>query len=222
MAENFGVCGIPEALSDTAAATLARWSKTLVTWTLPSPLPQYTHDRMKEIAEEAMRNWEDCCGIELRYADRYADITLGIGLIDGPGKVLAWSELPNGSDSPLRQRYDTGEDWDDAMALGVIAHEGGHALGLPHGPQGALLAPYFNRDVLKPQEWDRRQMVARYGPPRHTPPPPPSPTDPTAPDKPLVLDLYFADGGKVTQQIVGAQIVGAERAVLHGYKVLPL
>jgi hypothetical protein len=220
MADNFGVCGIPEALSDVAAATLARWTKTLVTWTLPSPLPQYTHDRMKEIADEAMRNWMACCGIELKYVDRYADVTLGVGFIDGPGRTLAWSELPNGSDNPLRQRYDTGEsNWDDAMVLGVVAHEFGHALGLPHGPTGALLAPFFTRDVLTPQDWDKRQMVARYGPPQNSPPPPPPPPrpDPNPTAKPVKMDIYFGSGGKVTQEILDA-----ERIVLHGYKVLPL
>lgn len=210
------LCGVPEHQLNEAAARMARWTKRRVSWTVTGLIPPFTREALLPIYAAACRQWSEVCGLELVYTDGAsgADIVMGSGFIDGPGKVLAWSELPDGSDRPLQQRYDTHESWDETMALGVACHELGHAIGLSHGPTGALMAPYFTRSVLRPQDWDRRQVVDRYGPPAGTP----SPTPPTPPGASKVrIEIAFVGAAAVTQEIVNAS-----KITIPGYKVIPL
>jgi hypothetical protein len=49
------------------------------------------------------------------------------------------------------------------MAVSVICHELGHALGLPHLNAGNLMAPYYDPDVTAPQKGDIEEIVKLYG-----------------------------------------------------------
>lgn len=99
------------------------------------------------------------------------DVVLRACQIDGRGSVLAWSELPCPWRPPVQQCYDVREAWSwgrepetgKVWLPLVIAHELGHAVGLPHGPSGNIMAPSYGQMSVQPGEWDRRELVARYG-----------------------------------------------------------
>lgn len=193
-------CSLPEFL--TAEAGLAAWRKRELRWCITGTLPGLTLDQQALVYQTAWGWWMGVCGIRaVRVNDaRQADIRMGAGQIDGSGKTLAWSELPNGSDGPLRQMYDTGERWSAALVRrdltnGFIplvvtsAHEIGHALGLGHSQdEQALMYPSLNLDAWKPQAWDIREVLARYGAP--APRKPDDTPTPTTPQEALVLRLF--------------------------------
>jgi hypothetical protein len=91
--------------------------------------------------------------------------------IDGSGKVLAWSEFPCPWNPPINQRYDSSEPYHTALGSGngislplLVAHEIGHALGLGHGPQGNVMAPYLDDTLTHLGPWDLQEILARYDP----------------------------------------------------------
>lgn len=220
MIELFGHCGCPDYLLAQAAEAVAKWSRNSVTWTITGALPGYAIDKLRPLYAKAWANLMAVCGVQLRYTEGPADITMGSGWIDGPNGTLAWSELPPGDDRPLQQRYDTGEQWDDAMIVGVAGHEGCHALGLPHGPAGALMAPYFNRKIVTPQDWDIAELRKRYGPP-----PSPGPGTPPADPGNIVIEI---SGTEPTVEAISAKNLALRvprveglRIRIPGYKVVP-
>lgn len=177
MADIFGVCGCTDFSLLAAEDTVARWGRTSITWTITGLLPGYTRERLKTVYTKAWQQWMDVCGLTVHYTDGPADVNMGSGMIDGQNGTLAWSELPNGSDNPLNQKYDTAEQWDDVMVLAVATHETGHAIGLSHLSAGNLLAPYYSRSITAPQSGDIAEAVKRYGKSN----PRPNPTDPPPP-----------------------------------------
>jgi matrix metalloproteinase-14 (membrane-inserted) len=95
-----------------------------------------------------------------------ADVVIGTGAgpasnFDGPGGVLAWAYMPDGSDRQLQLRFDQAESWTASAAergtalLNVATHEVGHALGLTHSAiNTALMAPFYSAAVAAPQPSD--------------------------------------------------------------------
>jgi hypothetical protein len=63
----------------------------------------------------------------------------------------------------LDQMFDEAEEWSFDMAVAVICHELGHALGLAHLGKGNLMAPYYDPNVSTPQKGDIAEMIALYG-----------------------------------------------------------
>jgi hypothetical protein len=127
----------------------------------------------------AIQSWADVCGITPTVGDSSPNVWATGQPIDGPGKVLAWSELPCGmtQQDSCEQRYDSREPWTtygENYLQEVMAHEIGHALGLDHDAAGTLMAPYATGKVVKPTAADIAQVQARYGK-RATPTPIPTP-----------------------------------------------
>lgn len=137
----------------------------------------------------ALKSWEDVCGIEFVEAEARsnANIYVTAGRIDVAGMTLAWSHLPCGfsMQDQATQRYDTadrGGVYRVALsAQEVIAHEFGHAIGIPHLSRGNLMQPTAAGNIITPKRDDTTEGVARYGPPRGRPAPPPPTTPPPKP-----------------------------------------
>ncbi len=111
-----------------------------------------------------------------------ADVTITFVAMDGPQGILAQSELPPtpGFAGKLSQEFDTQEAWVDQDsptspaaidAQRVLAHEIGHALGLPHlQAPGNLMNPIYSTVIRTPQSGDAAAIQVLYGPPQHNPP----------------------------------------------------
>ena len=130
--------------------------------------------------EEAFNGWSEVCNMKFRrvVGRGNANIIIDIGSgpeehFDGPGGTLAWAYLPprpnfNGQ---LLMRFDTKETWitdpkeRGCLLLNVAAHEIGHILGLNHSEiDGALMAPYYNSEIGRPQEHDDIPRIQKlYG-----------------------------------------------------------
>jgi hypothetical protein len=168
----------------------------LLTYAIEAALPGLSWTETIDAFDEALDSIAAVCAIEFeRIPDaRKANLFFEVRPIDQAGSTLAYQTLPCGPDTPQRQitgRYDTGEPWIVSVspppnridAVRVIAHETSHGVGLEHGPEGALLAPFYDRSIRTPQEWDIAELQIRYGPPLATPPIPP----PTVAD--IIIDL---------------------------------
>ncbi len=158
------------------------------------------------------------CGVQFTIvADRSnAHIWAMARPIDGNANVLAWSEMPCPAPPVppgLEQRYDRGDSAvvaAPARLSRIVAHEVGHALGLPHNNNPAsLLYPYINSDSGEIADSDPIVPILRqlYGPPVARPdqpptpgpvpipPPVPAPAPPTGPV--LVPDRVIAMGNRL-------------------------
>jgi hypothetical protein len=165
-------CGLPETmvLNTSCVAPISRW-KVL----LPSTWNGWSFDELVVIWKKALALWSDVVDVRFE-SDGSADLKPSWGQIDGPGNVLAWSQLPCPWQPPVTQLYDESENWVPDMGIKsgislplVIAHEVGHALGIGHGPTGNLMAPYIDSTMTNLGEWDLAEIKARYG---QTQPPP--------------------------------------------------
>lgn len=180
--DNIPFCSLPTALSVVAQQTQARWPQKRIGWTILRLFPGVTADVQRRACEDAFTAWAAVCGVEPYFEATAANALILIGTrgIDGPGGVLAESQLPNGTLRPVQQWYDS-ERWVVAAdpppgtidLLRVLMHEIGHALGIGHIESGNLLQPTYSLRIRAPQAGDVREAQARYGPPAKTPPPPP-------------------------------------------------
>lgn len=195
-------CGLPDMMAEQVCA----WPMKDVTYFPQINLPGLSAEDAQRAFDQACSQWNQVCGIKLRRAGGpAANIVAKSGSgqannLDGRGGTLAWSYLPCNStpQSVLQQMYDESESWSFSMAVAVICHEIGHAIGLPHSTAGNLMAPYYNAQVTKPQAGDVAEVVKRYGQPVATPAPVPPSGDPAAPKVAVEVSLggvvYVAAG----------------------------
>jgi hypothetical protein len=197
-------CGCPDVvqerhqeylrMQDVVAEKLQQWGKRELTYRIISFVSGLAQPTQREVIRQAWNSWESVCGIRVKEVDtKGADIIIATGSsrqeqFDGPGGTLAWAYLPNGRDTQLQMKFDLSETWTvdsrqrGTLMLNVAAHEFGHLLGLDHSRvNGALMAPYYNAVVAKPQANDDiPRVVARYGEPAAVPSVPTTPTSPAA------------------------------------------
>ena len=192
------------AVTEHQMARAGKWRKTNLVYALAPALMPF-----REGFIQAFKGWSDVCGLNFSPGNfgEPADITLTYGTIDGPSGILAWSELPDGSDRGLLQKYDAGEGWVIAINPGnrqidivaVGCHEIGHAIGLDHAQVGTgdLMEPTYKPGKRFPQPGDIRRAVALYGGPG-TPPVSPPTVPPTIPGEPD--EMHILSKGVITSK----------------------
>ncbi len=181
-------CGLPDVMPIQLTQSLCRWNKRQLYWAMAGQLAGITAEQRQQAYTLAWSYWSEVCNIGAVWSSTVnADVLMSAGAIDGGLGTLAWSELPcAGDDRPLRQLYDTSEQWviaEGATPAGQIdlvraaCHELGHALGIPHITTGNLMAPIYSPIIRKPQAGDIIEAVQRYGPPAGPPLPPVPPEE---------------------------------------------
>ena len=194
-----------------AVEDLCRWPQARVTWGQAVALAQLDDAQVLGAFRAAWSAWAEVCGVEpLEIPQAGPPVIMNVFAysgdgktygLDGPGGVLAWSQLPCKvqADAKLRQVFDKAESWTLDQLVAVATHEIGHALGLPHLGPGTLMSPYYNPAVTKPTAADAAEAVKRYGPPKNpaagpSPPaasPPAEPTTPAGSPQPPPLQVWF-------------------------------
>lgn len=167
-------CGRVESVTD--GFTAKPWPDRKIPWTINtkgSPLPA---EQVREAFRVAWASWAAHLDLEPVWVedDAAALVRSRFGDYDGSGKVLAWSELSDGTSTPKHQLYDKAEKWGvfsgNAPGIDLVrvaAHEIGHVLGLVHdtGSGDALMDPVYSRTIRFPSEKDvARALKLGYKP----------------------------------------------------------
>lgn len=164
-------CGLPD-FNLTAAGHECKWPMPTISYYQEINFPGMSREQVAEAYSIAFSQWAEVCNLEPRLVDSPSAANIyarsGTGRkngLDDRGGTLAWSELPCGvaENVQLDQMFDEAEAWSFNMAVAVICHELGHALGLPHLNDGNLMAPYYDPKVTAPQKGDISEIVKLYG-----------------------------------------------------------
>ena len=164
-------CGLPD-FNLTMGGHECKWPMKKITYFQEIQMPGLSAEQISEAYAIAFSQWAEVCDIEpvLAASHQTANIYARSGVgrkngLDNRGGTLAWSELPCGVNENIQldQMYDEAEAWSFNMAVAVMCHELGHALGLPHLNDGNLMAPYYDPNVTAPQAGDIEEIVKVYG-----------------------------------------------------------
>jgi hypothetical protein len=165
-------CGLPDFNFSSPSGPTCKWPMQKISYYHSMKMPGISDSQIVEAYDVAFGQWAEVCDIDpvrvesASVANIYA--RSGVGKkngLDNRGGTLAWSELPCGvaENVQLDQMFDEAEEWSFNMAVAVICHELGHALGLPHLNAGNLMAPYYDPNVCRPQKGDVSEIVKLYG-----------------------------------------------------------
>lgn len=180
------VCGVPDCI--TLDARSPRWPANEITYGLAHNMTGLGADAWAEAHRLAWGTFEQVCGLKVSYSPNYktAQVIIEVGRIDGASGTLAYSQLADGTMRAKGQKYDSSERWSTEEGgrgiylPAVIRHEGGHAVGMPHLRQGAILQPTYD-DALSTFtaiDIDYLQNTLGYGKPKNEPTPLPTPPEP--------------------------------------------
>lgn len=165
-------CGLPDFNITAPDGKPCKWPMEKISYYHELTLPGMNDEQISEAYDIAFSQWAEVCNIEPVRVDnnKMANIYARSGVgkkngLDNRGGTLAWSELPCGvaENIQLDQMFDEAEEWNFNMAVAVICHELGHALGLPHLAAGNLMAPYYDPNVSAPRAGDIAEIVKLYG-----------------------------------------------------------
>lgn len=165
-------CGLPDFGLTDPNGEPCKWPMTKISYFHEIKMPGMSDEQVREAYDIAFSQWAEVCNIEPTRVDSPTRANIyarsGVGKkhnLDNRGGTLAWSELPCGVHETIQldQMYDEAEPWSFNMAVAVMCHELGHALGLPHLNNGNLMAPYYDPNVTAPQKGDIEEIVKLYG-----------------------------------------------------------
>ena len=165
-------CGLPDFNITAPGGAPCKWPMKKILYFHDIKMPGITAEQISEAYDIAFSQWAAVCDLEPSRAEKANQANIyarsGVGKangLDDKGGTLAWSELPCGvaENIQLDQMFDEAEAWSFNMAVAVICHELGHALGLPHLNAGNLMAPYYDPNVTAPQKGDISEIVKLYG-----------------------------------------------------------
>jgi hypothetical protein len=166
-------CSHPEAL--TVDPATCRWPMRDLLYFEAILWPGLDSARVSAAYDEACRRIMAVCGVTLtRTLDPdLARIRAYAGKIDGPGDVLALSQLPLFATAAtiLYQTFDLDDELPFELMVVCMCHEICHCLGLGHSVAGQLMAAYLDGHVKFPQPGDVAELQLRYGPPAASSPP---------------------------------------------------
>lgn len=180
---NMPRCQVPDIQEVTESY---KWRKNELTWYISRRDNDMTAAAWDAAISKAFLSWSDVADLKFtRSNSARADIVLSTGQgrrdgFDGQGGTLAWMQLPRGNnyDGSLLGRFDVGESWlpvgsnqRGILLENVACHEIGHALGLVHSRvSSALMAPFYSRNISRPQARDDVQRIQKlYGKPSGPP-----------------------------------------------------
>ncbi len=208
-------CGHPDVMP--ATASVCKWPIKDLTYYEDIQYPHFDAAFVRSCYDEAWGYWAAVCGIQPRSVSLPGDarVVAISAPVDGPGNVLALSELPcgYGPSSVAHQTFDPADAGTylntRELIVACMCHEIGHALGLSHAKPGSgcLMEPVINPAIIKPQDGDIVFVQALYGlplqpapspPPAAQPPPPAVPVGPRVEPISFDLDIPIAGTYKVT------------------------
>lgn len=198
-------CGI----RDDAFTEAARWRQGNLTYFVEQYLenvPGLSRADQDELMSMGFRDHEQHVDVSWsRVSSRnLANLVIGVGRgrndgFDGPGGVLAWCQIPNGSINQIQMKFDREDTWLKNLATGqrgilylnVFTHELGHGHGVLHinGPT-ALMNPIYSPAVGKLLQPDVNALLALgYAKAK-----PPTTPPPSGGETRTVITMKFAPG----------------------------
>ncbi len=180
-------CGV----RDDAFTLAAKWRKRELRWWVDRYLegiPGLSRFDQDDLQILSLQDYESVIDVKWsRAANRsQADLLVSVGegrvdQMDGPGGVLAWCEIPQGNDQPVRMKFDKGDIWiksADQNQRGILygnvdRHEKGHGHGMLHiSGETALLNPFYSPQVGRLLDPDKKALLALGYAKTPTAPPP--------------------------------------------------
>lgn len=161
-------CGRVEAVTDGFVSR--PWPDRKITWHVDTSGTTLPREQLVEAFRAAWASWAAHIDILPVFVEDASEalVRSRFGDYDGSGKVLAWSELADGTRTPKHQLYDRAEKWGVFSGSGVgvdlarvAAHEIGHVLGLFHdeGKGDALMDPVYSRVLRFPTDKDVQRAL---------------------------------------------------------------
>lgn len=187
-------CGYPDVMERRSAAS--QWGKNCRSVTTAFDLDGIR--RTKDFSVREAWSWghpllNGTCGIKVSLIDSMSIAMVYAALARMGRGTLAYAYLPTGGCGyRLSQSYNQSVTWSAELLREVAMHELGHSLGLPHGGI-ALMRPYATGRLDESNvidDWVRKQLLSRYGPPTDVPSPPPPPSPPPLPPPPSPTGVF--------------------------------